>query len=322
MTRTTATILAAVLTAGISLCAGCPGNDQTPPPPEVTHQVFRAPVAVAESDVTLLTEPPQPRALGVRLYAPVARPTDFGRGRFPVVLISPDANEPIGRYAWLAKHLAGQGYMSVTVAHTEGRGEVSRHRRVGELALVLDRLTTGTLPAMLEILPDPDRVAVVGHGLGGHTAMAAAGLGPSDDAGTRGLDGRVDAVIALSPPHPGEMGLLQESFAAVTVPALLVEPSDEGGPAGRSDANAPRAFESLPEGLVFEMRAPTDADEPFLGVDHENGRRASPIHHLWVGQVATAFLNATLRNDRRALGWLMEERIERFSRGRCELRHR
>jgi hypothetical protein len=322
MSRPAVVILAGGLIVSGLLCAGCPGDDDQPPGPDVTHQVFRSPVAVATADVTLLTDPPQPRALPIRLYTPAARPTDFGAGRFPLAVISPDANEPIWRYAWLAKHLSGQGYMCVTIDHGNGGGDGrSQRRRLRDVSFVLDRLAEGRIPAMLELLPDLDRVAIVGHGAGAKTALLG-GFGPDANTpiGSRRED-RIDAVIALSPPAPGQMGLREEDYQAVTAPVLLV---NAAGPAGRetTDPNAPTAFGSLPEGLAFELTVPVKDGRAFVSSGPQHARRRSPIYHLWVGQVATAFLNATLRNDRQAVRWLMDQRIEAFSHGKCELRHR
>jgi len=318
MSRTVAAILAAVLTAAAGLCAGCPDGNDSPAGPDVTHQVFRTPVAVVSSDVMLLTDAPPARVLRIRLYSPAgpAAPNDVAH---PLVLVSPDAGRSAHRYAWLGKHLASQGYLCVVIEHGEVReGSSIRRQRAGELSFVLDRLSSRDLPAMLKIAPDSDRVAVVGHGAGAETALLAAGLSPdANEPAEMFVDRRVDAVVALGPPTAGAGGFSEESFASVAGPTLLVDAKRQ------QDANvSSAAFEALPEGLAFHLVVPAPGGGAFLNPPGSQQQGRSPIHLLWVGQTVTAFLDASLRRDREALRWLMDRRIETFSRGTCRLRHR
>ncbi len=310
-------IILVALSAGVAgLCAGCPGGDESPTGPDVTHQVFRAPVAVVSSDAMLLTDTPPARVVRIRLYSP-AGPDASNEVAHPLVLVSPDLGKSAQQYAWLGKHLAGQGYLCVVIDHRQVReGSLTRRQRAGELSFVLDRLTSRDLPAMLKIAPDADRVAVIGHGAGAETALLAAGLSPdANEPGETFVDRRVDAVVALDPPACGAEGFSEESFASVAGPVLLVS-------AKRSeDANVPAAaFEALPAGLAFHLVVPAPGGGAFLTPPGTQRRR--PIHLLWVGQATTAFLDASLRRDREALRWLMDRRIESFSRGACRIRHR
>ncbi|MFP4139835.1 MAG: alpha/beta hydrolase family protein [Phycisphaerae bacterium] len=300
------------------LCGGCPDGGDPPAGPDVTHQPFRAPVAVVSSDVMLLTDTPPPRVVRIRLYSP-AGPAAPNEVAHPLVLVSPDAGRSARQYAWLGKHLASQGYLCVVIEHGEVReGASARRQRAGELSFVLDRLSSRDFPAMLKIAPDSDRVAVVGHGAGAETALLAAGLAPdANEPGEMLVDRRLDAVVALDPPPSGAGGFSEKSFASVSGPSLLIDAKRQ------QDANvSSAAFEALPEGLAFHLVVPAPGGDAFLSPPGSQRQERSPIHLLWVGQTVTAFLDASLRQDREALRWLMDRRIETFSRGACRIRHR
>lgn len=100
----------------------------------------------------------------------------------PVVVLSSGFALPRGGYVWLAERLASHGFVVVAPEHPElmdaaldgfWKGVIDRP---GDLTEVLDWLDGAAAPGgVLAGVADPGRVAVVGHSLGGTTALAAAG---------------------------------------------------------------------------------------------------------------------------------------------------
>ena len=171
-------------------------------------------------------------------------------------------------YAWLAEHLASHGF--AVVAHEAGE-TLAGAMGDGLWQSAADRPTVlaATVAALEDLARtgradwDPDRVAVVGHSIGGHAALAVAGarldtaafaercaagdedaawlcdvLAPNLDAiaaraGVAGAslplltpDTGVDAVVALA----GDAYLFDaEGLAAMTTPVLAVGGLDDTG---------------------------------------------------------------------------------------------
>ncbi len=137
----------------------------------------------------------------VQLFDPVGRfsvgswrgsaigeaPTAETAGPYPVVVLSPGFAMSSSSYAWLGEHLASFGFFVVSPDHDEvldpARLGVAGVGRAGDLRLVLDHLVRhGRFSAMVDV----DRLAVVGHSLGGFAALAAGGARlDTDDFGRR-----------------------------------------------------------------------------------------------------------------------------------------
>ena len=100
----------------------------------------------------------------------------------PVIVLSSGFALPSAGYVWLAERLASHGFLVVAPEHPERmdaaldgfwKGVIDRPRDLVEVLDWLDgeAATGGTLAGVA----DPRRVAVVGHSLGGTTALALAG---------------------------------------------------------------------------------------------------------------------------------------------------
>lgn len=191
-------------------------------------------------------------------------------GRHPLVVLSHGYGGNWTNEQWLAADLAAHGYVVAAANHpgTTSRdlappGAVKLWRRPGDVSRVIDALNAD---ARLSPSLAPQRAAVIGHSLGGWTAVALAGgrfdpqrfaksckahpemaacgreigasqLGVDDLAAlSRSLaDDRVQAIVTL------DLGLSQgfdpASLAAMTTPALVIA-------AGPGDARMPVALES------------------------------------------------------------------------------
>ena len=172
------------------------------------------------------------RDVPLRVYFPT------GDGPFPAILFSHGVGESQLSYEYLGRHWAAGGYVAVHPTHqgsdvriTLGHNPITPILRSAaldpvnwldrprDLSFVLDRLT---VVAELSQLIDFDRIAVGGHSLGAHSAMALIGLRFSIDGSLSPdlRDERIKICLALSPPGPGILGLNQESWAGIAVPFL------------------------------------------------------------------------------------------------------
>ena len=100
----------------------------------------------------------------------------------PLVVLSPGFALPTAGYVWLAERLASHGFVVVAPEHPERmdvaldgfwRGVIDRPADVVATLDWVDREAASG--GLLAGVADPDRVAMVGHSLGGTTALAMAG---------------------------------------------------------------------------------------------------------------------------------------------------
>jgi predicted dienelactone hydrolase len=99
---------------------------------------------------------------------------------YPVVVLSPGFAMAPSTYGWLGEHLASHGLTVVAPDHGErldpaglGVAAVTRPPQVSRVIDAVEDLSTARGP--LAGLVDAERVAVVGHSVGGATALASAG---------------------------------------------------------------------------------------------------------------------------------------------------
>jgi predicted dienelactone hydrolase len=109
-------------------------------------------------------------------------PFDFSESPYPVVVSSHGFSMAASNYAWLAEHLASNGFVVVAPEHQEGmdpgmndfwRALVSRPQEILTVFDYLDEQVEAG--GELEGVLNPQLVAVIGHSYGGYTTLAAAG---------------------------------------------------------------------------------------------------------------------------------------------------
>ncbi len=157
-----------------------------------------------------------------------------GEGRVPLVLISHGTGGTPWAYRDLAGFLARSGFVVALVEHAGNhRGDDSLAGTVANLENRPRHVARAIDAALADPLLGPriarDRIAVIGHSMGGYTALAVAGGEPwatpheTKDGAARPLavthDPRVRALVLLAPAAPWFMP--DGALAKVDLPILL-----------------------------------------------------------------------------------------------------
>ncbi|WP_372023058.1 chlorophyllase (plasmid) [Tistrella mobilis] len=194
--------------------------------------------------------PGRPRPLALRVTWPVPA---AGQGALPVVLFSHGHGpslylSSLDGYAPLAGFLAGQGFAVIQPTHASSRSgglgadapgaPLFWRMRVAEMTAILDRLDE--IAALIPGAPpqlNRDRIAAIGHSMGGQTVgmLLGARLTDPTDPDARDVDliePRIRAGVLLAAPGRGGDGLsahaaaawpaLNPDFSQMTTPSLVV----------------------------------------------------------------------------------------------------
>jgi predicted dienelactone hydrolase len=263
-------------------------------------------------------------------------------GSYPLILFSHGFGATRQAYVGLSSHWASQGYVVIKPAHADsGRLELGKiaedwknqtqtdwRNRVRDMTVIIDKLDRieESYPELKGKI-DRSKIGAAGHSYGAFTAML---LGGARARGTSYADRRVKAIVAMSPQGPSEtLGLTEESWKDVTVPALFMTGTNDRGIA---ESETPewrrRAYELSPAGdkwlVVFEggshatFTGRIDAsapplrplsETPMIGdtqrrpmVTEERQREGAPglrIRNLFgnVKAISLAFFDAYLRGE-------------------------
>ena len=115
------------------------------------------------------------RTLGLRLYVPDEA------GHYPVVILSHGFLLNSGLYASYGEHLASWGYVAVLVDYPKNLFNLPSHRDLKNYVInIIDWIETSPRP--LQGRADSDRIALVGHSLGGKVSIYTATEDPRVDA--------------------------------------------------------------------------------------------------------------------------------------------
>ena len=158
---------------------------------------------------------------------------------FPVLLFSHGNWSNNEKYDQLIRHWASHGYAVVAPLHPDADGgyfnamidlfRLGRlgviQARVGNLAKMLDALAEveAQLPGLAGRL-DAERIAATGHSFGAFNAQQLGGARAFDSAAevwAPARDGRIKAVVAISPPGPMFDEINEDSWRTMDAPTLM-----------------------------------------------------------------------------------------------------
>jgi predicted dienelactone hydrolase len=191
-------------------------------------------------------------------------PTDTGAGRFGTVAMVPGFTARRAGLAWLASRIATQGFVVFNIDTVRTTDTPAARGR--QLLAALDFLTRDS--AVRDRI-DPDRLAVMGHSMGGGGSLQAALDRPG-----------LQAAIPMAPFD------LKRDFTGITVPTMIIGAQD--------DRIAPVRLHAVP----FFDDLPAATDRGYLemaGAGHSAPRTPQPA----IAAMSVAWLKRFVDDDTR-----------------------
>lgn len=219
--------------------------------------------------------PDVPEFGAATLYFPANKGDDFGG-----VVVSPGFYEQQENMQWWGNHLASHGYAVLTIDTNALTDDPSMRADALMAGVELLRAENTRMGSTLRGKILTDRMAVMGHSMGGGGTLLAANE-HSDE---------LKAIIPFTPWQPNA------DFSSVSVPTLLI--------AGEIDRIAPNAehsrphYESLADDLT-KMYLEVKGGNHFIANSEVENERLNPnmdVHDL-VGTMAVAWLKLFVDED-------------------------
>lgn len=272
--------------------------------------------------------PERDRNLVLRISYPT------GIGPFPLIVFFHGALCSGEGYADLADHWTSHGYVVILPSHP-GSARPARsnpdhqntvfREQVADMSSILDSLDAiGTRVAALGDAIDPTRVAAAGHSMGALIATIVGGLPRLEPDGSQLSlkDDRFDVLILLSGPGPLPL-TPRDGWESVTLPTLVTTGTRDHANRGGDGATWEwrlGVYKLTPPGDKYGLII--DEADHFLGgmicaerADGPTDREAFVI----VESVSTAFLDAYLKKNPAASGYLRAGTVSDETNGRAEL---
>lgn len=254
-----AALAATALTAGTFVAVPSAAADGFERGPDPTEESIEAPRGTFEIGVDVVSRADADGFGGGTVYYP----TDTSQGTFGAVAISPGYRSSQAAIGWLGPRLASQGFVVVTIDTM--RPADSPQRRGEQLLAALDHLRGSEVADRI----DPERLAVMGHSMGGGGSLEAA----KDDPALR-------AVIPMTPWSS------DRTFPEVSAPTLIFGAEDDR--VARVVSYAEPIYESLPAG----------GDKAYLELrDASHSAPSSP--HTTIARYSLSWLKRYVDDDER-----------------------
>lgn len=311
-----------------ALVAGC----LPPASPTPTGEAYRQSPAAGNIRLRSLAwrDAARDRDVPVRVYLPE------GRGPFPVVVFSHGVGESQFTYEYLGRHWASNGYVAVHPTHEGsdvrvaiGRNPVTPALREAalnsdnwvnrplDMSFVLDQLR---VHPELSLLIDFDRVAVAGHSLGAHSALALVGLDfridgdPAPDL----RDSRFTLCIALSPHGLGVFGLDEKSWDQIETPFLSLYGTLDTDIITKDPRTRRAGFDLSARAETVLITIERAEHETFTGRDPRFPFASDAAsHQAYIAAMTTAYLDWHMKSAESAQAWLLNGAASDFCDGAC-----
>lgn len=149
----------------------------------------------------------QGRMLAATVYAPTGT-----SGSRPLVVVHPGFQMPRTQYASYARHLATWGFVAVVTDYAESGFAIDHARIAGDVPAVIDWALAQPALAI-----DADRIAAVGHSLGGKISVFAASLDP-----------RIKAIVGWDPVDSSNPSVAPEKMTALGAALAVIGETTNG----------------------------------------------------------------------------------------------
>ena len=275
----------------------------------------------AESITLTAKDSNRDREIPLRVYLPSEE-----RSPAPVVLFSHGLGGSRDASMFLGEHWAARGYVAVFLQHPGSDESVWRDKPPRERLAAMRRaaslrnfrLRVGDVSSSIDALevwvdeeghPLQGRIDLTKIGMAGHSFGAMTTQAVSGQRTPLGLvsftDERIRAAIPMSPSKPDRISA-ERAFGAVEIPWLLMTGTHDDVPEmGRTMEERYAVFPALPPGGKYELVLHEAEHSVFI--DHRlrgDTLPRNPNHHPAILALSTAFWDAYLLEDERALEWL------------------
>ena len=256
-----ASLAATALAAGalVSGPASAYADDSYQRGPDPTTESIEAPLGSFAVEVAVVPRADADGFGGGTVYYP----TDTSEGTFGAVAVSPGYRASQASVAWLGPRLASQGFVVLTIDTISGADRPAS--RGEQLLAALEHLQGTELATRI----DPDRLAVMGHSMGGGGSLEAAKDDPA-----------LQAVVPLAPWNT------DKTFPEVTVPTMIIGAED--------DRIAPVRRHAEP----FYESLPADGDKAYLELA-DASHSAPTVSDTTVARYSLSWLKLYVDNDER-----------------------
>ena len=263
------------------------------------------------------------RTVPVKIYYPGG-----AAGPFPVIVFSHGLGGSREGYAYLGRHWAGCGYVSVHVQHLGSDSAVWEDAPLGDVLqnlrrsganlanvtnrpldvrfaidqLVILNQTNSPLKQRLDL----DRIGVAGHSFGAFTTLAIAG---ETFVARNGMpvtmsDPRVKAAIPMSSPVPFIKARLDEAFGSIRIPCLHMTGTRDASPIGETTPQERRLpFDHSNHADRFLITFKDGDQMIFSGRARMRGGEKDAAFQKLICIASTAFWDGYLKGDASAKAW-------------------
>jgi len=295
------------------------------------YMLARGPYNISKVEDYVLRDAKRERTLHLQVFYPDEP------GPYPVIVFAPGEGDSPSSCDALTRHWASYGYVilqpsygnqastrrNISEANRDSRKGVRetlnepklKQSRPSDIRFVLDSLAAlqNHIPSLAGKI-DEDHIGVGGQSLGAYSAAAIAGalVNQPGDLGTDLADPRVKAVVLLSPPGLGELGLTSNSLYHVKLPLLSIMGAPAAGPDEESRDREETPLAGAQSGEKYQMFI-QGADRGSSLLSKKNSRGQSFLSYA--NSASLAFWDAYLKADPKAKIYLQSEALPDFSRG-------